>query len=73
MTSQTIGPATMSEYSGGKKLRERGAIPLGDMTTECAIVKLMWLLGHKYDDLHEIQILMQKNYCGEITPNSWIE
>ncbi len=70
MTSQTIGAATLSEYKGGPLLRRAGAVPLGDMTTECAIVKLMWSLGHQ-NDLAEVKKLMQKSICGEITYKSW--
>jgi L-asparaginase/Glu-tRNA(Gln) amidotransferase subunit D len=45
VTSSVLGPASLQLYAGGKSLIEAGAIPLQDMTTECAIVKLMWSLA----------------------------
>ena len=65
-TSQTIGKTTLQAYITGEKLREAGLIPLGDMTTESAVVKLMWVLGHgsNYD---EITNAMLANISGEIT------
>jgi L-asparaginase len=55
-----IYQTTTTEY---KKL---GIINAYDMTTEAAVVKLMWVLGHETE--HEkIRLLMQKPIANEIT------
>ncbi len=47
MTSQTIfGTVNMNVYSTGRKLLNMGVIPCGDMLSETAYVKLMFVLGH---------------------------
>jgi L-asparaginase len=38
-----------------------------DMTSESAVTKLMWVLGHTTDMAH-IRRMMYTSYCGEITP-----
>jgi L-asparaginase len=45
VTSSVLGPASLRCYIGGKRLIDAGAVPLQDMTTECAVVKLMWSLA----------------------------
>jgi L-asparaginase len=37
-----------------------------DMTSECAVTKLMWALGHT-TDLLRVREMMYTDYCGEIT------
>ena len=65
-TSQTIGETTLQSYKTGEKLRGAGLIPLGDMTIESAVVKLMWALGHS-SNYDEITNAMRANIAGEIT------
>ena len=65
-TSQTIGKTTLRAYKTGEKLREAGLIPLEDMTTESAVVKLMFVLGHS-SNCDEIKKDMLANIAGEIT------
>lgn len=65
VTSQNEGTVTMDTYMSSKKLRDVGAIPLRDMTTEGAIPKLMWCLGQKREK-DEIVKLMLTDIAGEI-------
>jgi L-asparaginase type I len=66
VTSQPAGRTTLSAYEGGVKLRLVGVIPLGNMTSETAIVKLMWVLGMTRD-FSEINRLMLRNIVGEVS------
>jgi len=52
-------------YEVGRKAYDEGVIVAYDMTSEAAVTKLMWVLGHS-SDLKEIKKLMQKNICGDI-------
>jgi len=65
-TSQTIGKTTLRAYKTGEKLREAGLIPLEDMMTESAVVKLMWVLGHS-SNYDKIKKDMLANIAGELT------
>ena len=56
----------MARYSGGYLLKNAGVISGYDGTVECAIAKLMHLLGHTTDtDL--IRERMNRPLRGEIT------
>ena len=66
-TSQQIGRVEMSAYDSSRKLAEAGAIPLRDMTTESAVVKLMWVLGHT-QKRHEVEDLMLNPIADELYP-----
>ncbi len=59
----------LSVYEVGRRIAEAGAIPGHDMTTEAAVAKLMWVLGHTRN-LEEVRRLMLANLCGEIDPGS---
>lgn len=65
--SQCLYEATdMTVYEVGRRALECGAVPAGDMTTEAAVTKLMWLLeqGMSRD---EVTALLRENLHGEIS------
>ena len=45
--------------------RDSGVISAADMTTEAAVTKLMWVLGHTHD-MDKVRQMMAWDYCGEI-------
>ena len=65
---QTIfGRLWMMVYTTGRMLHEIGAIGNGcDWTSEVALVKLMWVLGHT-KNMKKIREMMLTNYAGEIS------
>lgn len=66
MTSQCVfGRVNMDVYSTGRELQRVGVIPLDDMLTEVATVKLMWALA-KAKSRDEVIRLMRTNLAGEI-------
>jgi glutamyl-tRNA(Gln) amidotransferase subunit D len=69
--TQTIfGRINPDVYTNLRMLyREAGAIPLEDMLSETAYIKLGWVLGHT-KDLVEVRKMMLTNYAGEITPRT---
>lgn len=68
MTSQCkFGRVNMNVYDTGRDLLKAGVVPLDDMLSEVALVKLMWTLGNIGDaDLEEIRNIMLTNIAGEI-------
>jgi glutamyl-tRNA(Gln) amidotransferase subunit D len=70
MTSQTIwGRVDMNVYVTGRDLLNIGVTPLGDMISETALVKLMWVLGQTRSP-DKIRELMLQTVAGEITERS---
>lgn len=65
--SQCLYEATdMTAYEVGRRALDCGAIPAGDMTTEAAVTKLMWLLERGLSG-EELAREFQRNLHGEIT------
>lgn len=57
--------STPDVYEVSRSLADAGVISAGDMTTEAAVTKLMWVLG-RTQDMNEVRRLMQMNLCGEV-------
>lgn len=67
--SQCIsGFVEQGKYQTSQKLKNLGVIGAGDMTTEAALTKLMWLLANQKDH-EQIPLLFTKNLRGELTEN----
>jgi len=67
MTSQCIwGRINMNVYSTGRELINLGVIPLEDMLTETAFVKLTWALSQS-NSREEALKLMMTNLAGEFS------
>lgn len=71
MTSQCIeGRVRMTVYETGRDLLRLGVIPLDDMLSETAFVKLSWILAnYDYEDAKNI---IRKNLAREINERSVI-
>ncbi|KAI7865078.1 asparaginase-domain-containing protein [Spinellus fusiger] len=54
-------------YATGKQLAQIGVVAGADMTPECALTKLSYLLGKYPNNPNKIRILMTKSLCGELT------
>jgi len=73
MTSQCIwGRLGMTVYDHGRDLLALGVVPLEDMLTETALVKLMWVLGQT-TDIEEAKKLLIKDIAHEISPKTVYE
>lgn len=71
MTSQCIwGRVDMNVYNTGRDLLGAGVIPLGDMLSETALAKLMWVLAN-IESPDQRRSAMQANLAGEITARSF--
>ncbi|MBU0762919.1 MAG: Glu-tRNA(Gln) amidotransferase subunit GatD [Candidatus Altiarchaeota archaeon] len=73
MTTQCIyGTVNPHVYTNLREVSSRGVIYLGDMTSETAYVKMMWVLGNS-KNLTEAKNLMSSNLRGEYGSKSLIE
>mgnify|MGYP004705348449 CR=1 FL=1 len=68
VTQCNAGSVDMDAYSTGILLKKMGVVSGFDCTTEAAITKLFFLLGHNYDN-QQIKVLLRKNLRGEISIN----
>lgn len=70
MTSQSIwGRVSLTVYDSGRDLLKRGVIPLGDMLSETALAKMMWVLGNSSSNDEAKQLLLE-NIAGEYQERS---
>jgi glutamyl-tRNA(Gln) amidotransferase subunit D len=73
MTSQCIwGRVDMNVYDTGRDFLNAGVIPLEDVLSETALVKLMWILGQT-ENPEEAEKLLLTNIAGEISPRTLSE
>lgn len=56
-------PSDPTVYETGRLALELGIMRAYDMTSECAVTKLMWALGHTAD-LVKVREMMYTDYCG---------
>src|SRR5690554_5073563 len=66
ITQCSSGSVSQGKYANSTMLKEMGVISGGDLTTEAAITKIMYLLGN-YEDTSEINRLMQTSVVGELS------
>ena len=59
-------PSDPAVYETGRLALELGIMQAHDMTSECAVTKLMWVLAHA-TTLEGVRRLMYTNFCGEIS------
>ncbi|MEM4735701.1 MAG: Glu-tRNA(Gln) amidotransferase GatDE subunit D, partial [Candidatus Thorarchaeota archaeon] len=72
LTSQCIwGRVNLNVYRTGVELLELGAVPCGNMLSETALVKMMWLLANTSDS-EEVAQKMPIPLVGEINSRTMI-
>lgn len=62
----TFGQADLSMYEVGRAAADVGAMSAFDMTSEAAVVKLAWVLGHT-TSASKVRELMATNLVGEMS------
>ena len=66
VTQCSAGMVEMERYETGYQLLQAGVVSGYDSTTESAVTKLMFLLGHGYT-ADEVRDRMNRSMAGEIT------
>jgi len=66
VTQCNTGSVEMGRYKTSVHLHDAGVISGYDITTETAVTKLMFLLGH-YQNTEMICKEMNRSFCGEVT------
>jgi L-asparaginase type I len=61
-----FGQADLSIYEVGRAAMDVGAMSAYDMTSEAALVKLAWVLGHT-NESDQVQTMMGTSYVGEMS------
>ena len=69
ITQCPSGAVEMRRYETGLQLLQAGVISGYDSTPECAVTKLMFLLGHELS-LPEVRRLMDSDLAGEISKDN---
>ncbi len=59
-------PSDPTVYETGRLALELGILQAYDMTSECAVTKLMWVLAHAKTPA-DVKRMMLTNFCGEIS------
>ena len=59
-------PSDPTVYETGRLALELGILQSYDMTSECAVTKLMWVLAHAASP-EEVRRMMYTSFCGEIS------
>jgi len=59
-------PSDPAVYETGRLALELGILQAYDMTSECAVTKLMWVLAHAKTQA-DVRKMMYTNFCGEIS------
>jgi glutamyl-tRNA(Gln) amidotransferase subunit D len=73
MCSQCIwGRVQMNVYSTGRDLLRIGVIPLYDMLSETALVKMMWAFGNEHEP-ENVKQIMHTNLAQEFSERRVIE
>lgn len=68
VTSRSVaGRVDLGAYAAGSSLAAAGAVGLGDMTTDAALAKLIWLLGQGLS-APEAREALTADLAGEMTP-----